>query len=133
MKKKFVSSRSYNMSRIRAKDTKPEVIFRKLLFSMGYRYRLHANDIVGKPDVVFRAKRKVIFINGCFWHRHKGCKFATIPKSNTDFWEQKFIKNIERDRFVIQELIRTGWAYLIIWECEIKNKIHLMDKIHNFL
>jgi DNA mismatch endonuclease (patch repair protein) len=114
--------RHYNMSRIRAKDTKPEEIVRKYLFSRGYRYRKNDKRYPGKPDIVLPKYHTVIFVHGCFWHRHKGCKFATTPATNRDFWEKKFAENVERDKNVQNQLQSMGWNVIIVWECEIANK-----------
>lgn len=119
--------RSWNMSRIKSKNTKPEIIVRKLLFSMGYRYRLHIRDLPGTPDIVLPKYRTVIFVNGCFWHRHPNCKYTTMPKSRTDFWSNKFLANIERDKRNYSELKKLGWKIIIIWECEISNKSYLKN------
>ena len=94
---KLVAHRSWNMSRIRSKDTKPEILVRKAIHAKGYRFRLHEKKLPGKPDLVLAKHRLVIFVNGCFWHRHEGCKLSTNPKSNTDFWERKFSDNVRRD------------------------------------
>ena len=101
---KTLSTRSYNMSRIKSKNTKPEILIRKLLHNIGYRYRIHIKNITGKPDLTFTRRKKVIFVHGCFWHRHKNCKFSTCPKTNIEFWNEKFEKNIKRDRKVQLEL-----------------------------
>lgn len=111
--------RSWNMSRIRSRDTKPELIVRSLLHRMGYRFRLHRKDLPGKPDIVLPKYRTVVFVHGCFWHRHKGCKYAYTPKSRIDFWQEKFHENIERDKKRQIELKRLGWKIIVIWECEI--------------
>ncbi len=126
--------RSYNMARIKGKDTKPEMIVRKWLWQNGYRYRLHTRDLPGKPDIVFRGRKKAIFINGCFWHRHE-CKYFTWPKSNTDFWKQKIEANVIRDSENYLKLEDSGWNYLVIWECETKEKNlePLWKKIISFL
>lgn len=110
--------RSAMMSRIRGKDTKPELIVRRLAHTLGYRFRLHRRDLPGAPDLVFPGRKKVVFVHGCFWHRHPGCRFAYKPKSNTKFWERKFDSNIERDARVLRELQERGWSPLVIWECE---------------
>lgn len=113
--------RSWNMSRIKGKDTKPELIVRSLLHKMGYRFRLHEKDLPGRPDIVLPKYRTVIFVHGCFWHRHEGCKFAYTPKSRVDFWEKKFSDNAERDKKTSEELARAGWKIVIVWECQMKN------------
>ena len=112
--------RSFNMSRIPSKDTQPELKLRKYLHSLGYRYRLNEKYLPGKPDIVFKTKKKVIFVHGCFWHRHQNCKFCTTPKTNISFWKEKFKKNVTRDELVYNELSLLGWSYFISWECMIK-------------
>lgn len=110
--------RSWNMSRIRSGDTKPEKVLRSLLHSMGYRYRLHRAELPGKPDIVLPKYKTVIFVNGCFWHRHAGCKNAAIPKTNTEFWISKLTHNVERDRQKKAALEILGWQVITVWECE---------------
>lgn len=126
--------RSYNMSRIKGKDTKPEEILRKLLWKHGYRYRLHYKKLPGKPDIVFPSRKMVIFVNGCFWHKHE-CKYFKWPKTNTDFWEKKITGNVTRDNKNYKALVSLGWSYLIIWECELKTKSvePVFEKIKVFL
>lgn len=126
-------SRSALMARIGSKNSKPEMIVRRLLHALGYRFRLHAKDLPGRPDIVFRSKKKVIFVHGCFWHRHFGCSKSTTPKTRSEFWSIKFYKNTERDRRVQEDLEEMGWKYLILWECEIKNQDNLSIKIREFL
>ncbi len=111
--------RSLIMSRIPGKNTKPELIIRKALFSEGYRYRLHRKDLPGNPDIVFPNRKKVIFVNGCFWHGHN-CKKAALPATNKSFWEKKLTGNKERDKKNLARLKAMGWKPLIIWQCEIK-------------
>ena len=113
--------RSYNMSQIRSKDTKPEMIVRKFLFKSGFRYRLHIKDLPGKPDIVLHKFNTVIFVNGCFWHGHF-CKKSHIPSSNTDFWKVKIEGNIEKDRIAILKLKEKGWSVIVIWECILTGK-----------
>jgi len=113
--------RSQNMSAIRNKDTKPEVFLRKLLFHHGFRYRKYSKIIPGHPDLWLKKYNTAVFINGCFWHRHKGCKYAYIPKSREDFWMKKFERNKERDIEVQQELRKQNRKCLVIWECTIKS------------
>lgn len=129
------TQRSERMGRIRNKDTKPELIVRKILYGMGYRYRLHDLKLPGKPDVTFRKKRKLIFVHGCFWHRHSdsNCKFARLPKSRLEFWEHKLEANRKRDIANLQELLRLGWKVLIVWECQIKNSTALGSMLKGFL
>lgn len=121
------------MSMIKSKNTKPEKLLRSLLFSNGYRFRLHDKKIPGKPDIIFKSKKKVIFVHGCFWHRHKGCKYSTMPKSNIDFWKVKFEQNINRDLKVQKEIKASNWNFMIIWECELKKLTTLPRKIIDFL
>ncbi len=121
-------TRSYNMSRIKSKNTKPEEMVRKYLFSQGFRYRKNDNRLPGTPDIVMPKYRTVIFINGCFWHGHKSCRYFVIPKSNTEFWTNKINKNIERDAINIEKLKDLGWSVITIWECELKK-----DKRENTL
>lgn len=122
------------MSKIRGKNTKPEILVRKWLWKNGYRYRLHASDLSGKPDIVFRSKKAVIFIHGCFWHRHHGCKYSSTPKTHQDFWSAKFELNIKRDKENLKHLENQGWNILILWECEIKNwELQAEPKLKEFL
>ena len=125
--------RSEIMSRVRSKDTAPEMLVRRLVFSMGYRYRLHAKDLPGKPDLVFRRKRKVIFVHGCFWHHHKGCALARIPKSRREFWIPKLETNRERDQRNKRELLLAGWKVQTIWECQLGGTGRLRKTIERFL
>ena len=113
--------RSWNMSRIGGKNTQPELVVRSLLHKMGYRFRLHAKKLPGKPDIVLPKYKTVIFVNGCFWHRHKRCKYAYTPKSRIKFWQKKFQGTIERDQKAKRQLKKLGWKFLIIWECRVKN------------
>ena len=110
------------MSHVRGKDTKPEVMVRKFLFAQGFRYRLYRKDLPGKPDIVLPKYNTVIFINGCFWHGHSGCKYATIPEANHDFWLAKISGNIERDKSNYAKLYELGWKVIEIWQCELKPK-----------
>lgn len=116
-------TRSYNMSRIRGKDTKPEELVRKYLFSKGLRYRKNVSSLPGKPDIVLPKYRTCIFVNGCFWHKHEGCKYFVWPKNNAEFWKAKINGNVARDRRQQQELITMGWNVLVIWECELKANV----------
>lgn len=113
------SERSERMSRIRGKDTQPELALRKALHRLGLRYRLHGAELPGKPDLVFPRHKAVVFVHGCFWHRHPGCSIATTPKSNTPFWVEKFEKNVARDTRVTKQLEEQGWRVLLAWECEL--------------
>ena len=121
------------MARVRGKNTQPELLTRSLVYSLGYRYRLHARDLPGHPDLVFRKARKVIFIHGCFWHRHGKCRLARLPKSRLDFWVPKLEGNKRRDRRNIRLLVSKGWKVLTIWECQIGNTSQLQEKIRRFL
>jgi len=126
-------SRSENMRRIRSKDTAPEMAVRRLVHGMGYRYRLHRKDIPGKPDLSFPGRRKVIFIHGCFWHQHPGCREGRPPKSNADYWLPKLERNQARDKEALEQLAASGWEALVLWECEMKDIPALTGKIKNFL
>ncbi len=120
--------RSKVMSRIKGKDTQPEMIVRKWLHSQGFRFRLHRKDLPGHPDVTLPKYGAVIFVHGCFWHRHEGCKRATIPATRVELWEQKFQRNIRQDSIVQEKLKALGWNVLVIWECETK-KLAFADRI----
>ena len=111
------------MTSIRGRDTKPELIVRRYLFGRGFRYRLNHPRLPGHPDIVLRKYRTVIFVNGCFWHGHKGCRYFTVPKSNTDFWSAKISRNAERDRSVQQQLAAMGWHCVTVWECQLMPKL----------
>lgn len=127
------AERSERMSRVRWKDTRPELIVRRLVHSMGYRYRLHKRELPGSPDLVFAGRRKVIFVHGCFWHRH-GCPSGRrLPKSRLDFWQPKLESNKRRDLRTKRELERLGWAVLTLWECETKDTVTLSSRIRAFL
>ena len=125
--------RSWNMSRIKGKDTKPELIVRSLLHKMGYRFRLHKKDLPGKPDIVLPKYKTVIFVHGCYWHRHKGCKYTYNPKTRVDFWQKKFKNNILRDKKNKIDLKKAGWKVFIIWECETSDPATMMSKIQKFM
>lgn len=118
-------TRSYNMSQIKGKNTKPEGIVRKYLFSQGYRYRKNDKRLPGTPDIVLPKYKTVIFVNGCFWHGHKGCKYFVWPKSNTEFWQQKIESNIVRDKQKSKLLKSQGWKVIIVWECELKPAVRI--------
>ncbi len=121
--------RSRCMAAIKGKDTKPEMIVRKYLFSRGLRFRVQVRKMPGTPDIVLPKYKTVIFVNGCFWHGHEGCKYFRFPKSNVDFWRIKIARNIERDAEAEAELIRLGWKVIRIWECEIKAVTGRMDRL----
>lgn len=128
-------NRSERMGRIKARDTKPEMIARRLVHSLGYRYRLHRRDLPGCPDLVFAKRRKVIFVHGCFWHRHSNsaCKLTRLPKSRLDFWLPKLEANRERDKKNIEQLAKDGWGVLVLWECELKDHAFIKSRIESFL
>lgn len=111
--------RSWNMSRIKGKNTQIELAVRRYLFSRGYRYRLHVRNLPGKPDIVLKKYKTVVFVHGCFWHRHAGCKDATTPKTRTEFWENKFQANLRNDRKNTELLEQMGWKVVVVWECQI--------------
>lgn len=112
------ATRSRMMGGIRGRDTKPEMTVRRIAHRMGYRYRLHSRELPGRPDLVFPGRRKVVFVHGCYWHRHENCRFAYEPKSNIAFWNRKFAQNVERDAAALIQLKELGWDALVIWECE---------------
>lgn len=112
--------RSYNMSRIKGKDTKPEMLVRRFLHANGFRYKLHDKSLPGKPDIVLPKYRTVIFVHGCFWHGHKGCKYFVVPKTRTDWWLNKINSNIANDRKAIKALKKEGWKIIHLWECDLK-------------
>ena len=113
-------TRSYVMSRIKCKDTKPEIIVRSYLFSRGLRFRKNDKRYPGSPDIVLPKYKTIVFVHGCFWHLHEGCKYARIPKSNVDYWEKKLYRNRERDKHNQKELQKMGWNVITVWECELK-------------
>ena len=113
-------TRSYNMSRIRSKNTKPEVLVRKFLFAQGYRFRLYDKRLPGKPDIVLKKYKTVIFVHGCFWHSHKGCKYFRLPTSRQDYWIPKLEMNEQNDHRHVAELLHLGWKVTVVWECELK-------------
>jgi DNA mismatch endonuclease (patch repair protein) len=125
--------RSERMSRVRGKNTKPEMLVRGLIFSMGYRYRLHDNKLPGTPDIVFQKRKKAIFVHGCFWHRHEGCPLCRLPKTKLDFWVPKLEGNKERDFENQKKLSELGWKYFVIWECQLQDRQALKDRIKKFL
>ena len=129
------SHRSRNMAAIRSKDMKPELIVRRLVHSLGYRYRLHRKDLPGKPDLVFGPRKRVIFVHGCFWHQHDdpNCRDGRMPKSRLDYWEPKLRRNLERDKDNQRKLEQAGWKVLIVWECETKDAAKLTEKLTTFL
>jgi DNA mismatch endonuclease, patch repair protein len=124
-------TRSYNMSQIKGKNTKPEILVRKFLFSKGFRYRIHDKKLPGKPDIVLPKYKTVIFVNGCFWHGHENCKYFTLPKTRTEWWKEKIEQNIDNDLKKQSQLIELGYKVIIVWECEIKsaNKYNTLIQI----
>jgi|SRR6185437_2133326 len=135
MDKITTERRSANMRAIRSRDTAPEITIRRMLSKMGYRYRLYAKDVPGKPDIVFRGRKKAILVHGCFWHQHAmpECSDSRRPKTNSDYWEAKLTRNVERDA-VNAELLKTlGWSALIIWECQLRDPDNVAKTIRSFL
>jgi DNA mismatch endonuclease (patch repair protein) len=128
-----VEQRSLNMSRIRSRDTAPEIAVRQLAHRLGFRFRLYRRDLPGNPDLTFPMRRKVIFVNGCFWHRHARCKFATQPKSNVAYWRAKFRTTVRRDRRTRKALEALGWEVLTVWQCEISSENELRKKLATYL
>ena len=123
--------RSRNMSAIKSKNTKPEIKVRKVLHSMGYRFRLHSKDLPGSPDIVLPKYKTVIFVHGCFWHRHENCKYASTPKTRKEFWNKKFTENKKRDSEIQEKIKNLNWRSVVIWECETKNIDNLRERIVN--
>lgn len=121
------------MARVHSKNTSPELIVRKELQRLGFRYSLNSAHLPGKPDIVFPKRQKLIFIHGCFWHQHKGCKASKRPTSNIDYWSQKLERNISRDKRNITTLKKSGWEVLVLWECQIKKPGFLTRKLMNFM
>lgn len=125
--------RSKLMSQVRGRNTTPEIQIRKLLHSLGYRFRLHRKDLPGTPDIVFPSRRKVIFVHGCFWHRHEGCRFSSMPKTRVEFWKKKFEENIARDSRKLSQLRESGWTPLVIWQCELRDENTVRSRLVAFL
>lgn len=128
-----VERRSWLMSRVKSRDTKPEASVRRMVFSLGYRYRLHDPKLPGKPDLTITRLRKAIFVHGCFWHGHRRCRYGKLPKSRTDFWSAKIAANRKRDQLTLRRLKAIGWESIVIWQCELKRPTVLLKKIHDFL
>lgn len=128
-----VAQRSANMSRIRGKDTKPEMVVRRLLHRAGYRYRLHRRDLPGTPDLVFPSRRKVLFVHGCFWHSHSCRAGQTRPANNAEFWAAKRERTVERDAEQLARLADLGWDVLVVWECELKDESALEERLRAWL
>ena len=125
--------RSDIMRGVRSSNTEPEIRIRKLLHSLGYRFRLYRSDLPGKPDIVLSKYKSVIFIHGCFWHHHNGCKKSVLPKSNRKFWKDKIFDNVKRDNRLKSELENLGWKVLVLWECEVNQHILIKSRIKEFL
>ena len=125
--------RSWNMSRIRNRDTKPELVVRSMLHRLGYRFRLHRPDLPGRPDIVLPKYHTVVFVHGCFWHRHRKCRFAYSPKSRINFWQNKFKQNVARDKKVRSQLESLGWHVVVIWECETRCPARLRMSLQTHL
>lgn len=124
---------SKRLAKVKSKNTKVELTIRRMIYSLGVRYRLHDAALPGHPDIVFPGRRKVIFVNGCFWHRHQGCRNAQIPKTRHDYWVPKFVRTMERDETNYNALRSAGWQLMIIWECELSDKPALIERIRTFL
>lgn len=125
--------RSKIMAAVAQRGTKPEMIVRRLCHALGYRYRLHVKALPGSPDLVFPRRKKVIFVHGCFWHRHPGCSRTTTPKTRTQFWNAKFEANVSRDARQLAELSTFGWESLVVWECETKDPVRLRQTLNDYL
>lgn len=130
-----IEARSERMSRVRARDTKPELLVRRFLHAQGYRYRLHAKELPGKPDIVFRGRKKAVFVHGCFWHRHSdpACPLARMPKSRLDFWQPKLDGNRARDIANVERLEAMGWDVLLVWECQLRDREQLGNTLRRFI
>lgn len=125
--------RSWNMSRIRGRDTNPEMTVRSMLHRMGFRFRVHCSKLPGKPDIVLKRYKTVIFVHGCFWHHHPGCMYATNPGTRIEFWQKKFAANVSRDIKVANALTEMGWKVAVVWECELSNLQSLADRLELLL
>lgn len=127
------AKRAEIMAAVKSADTSAELTLRRLLHRAGYRYRLHDRKLPGRPDVVFPSRKKAIFINGCFWHRHENCRYATTPKTRVDFWEAKFAANVARDRRNTAALEGLGWSVAVVWQCELKRPEEVLARVTQFL
>lgn len=125
------ATRSRMMSGIQGKNTKPELLVRKYLHAKGLRFRLHVKELPGKPDLVFSKYKAVVFVHGCFWHRHAGCKYATTPSSREQFWENKLSENVSRDAYQLAALIELGWRVFVVWECELREGLSRLDLLYS--
>ena len=121
--------RSRNMAAIRGKDTAPELAIRRILHAMGLRFRLHRKDLPGRPDIVLPKHRTVVFVHGCFWHRHENCRHTTTPKTRQEFWQTKFAANVERDRRNQTDLQQLGWRVIVVWECELRQPSDFKERL----
>jgi DNA mismatch endonuclease, patch repair protein len=126
-------TRSAIMASVKSADTGPEMTLRRLLHALGYRYRLHHAHLPGRPDLAFPARRKVIFVHGCFWHRHEGCRYAGLPKTRPEFWQAKFDSNEARDKRNRKELQRLGWKSMVVWQCELQAPEKVLRRVIRFL
>jgi DNA mismatch endonuclease (patch repair protein) len=134
MDKLSTEHRSWNMSRIQGKNTRPEIAMRALLHRNGFRFRLHEKKLLGKPDIILPKYKSVIFVHGCFWHRHENCKYCYIPKSRNEFWDSKFQRTVQRDIEHMKGLSEEGWLPIVAWECEIKeNPTGILEKVQKIL
>ncbi len=129
------SARSERMGRVRGRDTKPEMVVRRLIHGLGYRYRLQAKNLPGRPDIVFRKRQKAVFVHGCFWHRHPEptCKLSRLPKTRLDFWLPKLEGNRQRDIANVEQLEAMGWQVLLVWECELRDREQLKNILQRFI
>jgi DNA mismatch endonuclease (patch repair protein) len=127
------AQRSRLMSKIKGKNTLPELTLRQLIHAAGLRYRVHVKGLPGKPDIVFASRKKAIFVHGCFWHRHVDCKLAAVPQTNPDFWQTKFRQNVQRDRRNLDQLRNAGWGVLTVWECEMEQPAQVLRRVMRFL
>jgi DNA mismatch endonuclease (patch repair protein) len=125
--------RSRNMSRVKGRDTKPELLVRSVVHRLGYRFRLHGKELPGRPDLVLPRHRKVIFVHGCFWHGHAGCRRAARPSTNREFWDRKIEGNVARDAANMRALRRAGWKVLVVWQCALKDRARLEKRLRGFL
>ena len=126
-------ARSANMAKVKGKDTSPEMLVRRMVHAMGYRYRLHVTGLPGTPDLVFPGRQKIIFVHGCFWHRHSLCKRATMPSTRKAYWEAKLAGNVKRDADAIERLETAGWKVLVLWECALRDRATLKQQLAAFL
>lgn len=124
---------SRRMKSVKRRDTAPEMIVRRALFHAGYRYRIHRSDLPGEPDIVFPSRRKIIFVHGCFWHGHAGCGRASLPRTRVDYWSDRVRQNQVRDARVTSSLESLGWTVYVVWECQTKRPIALMERLTEFL